>query len=193
MQSFLPGPLEAAENGRCAPPAWWSWGWTRGLFQGALSTPSWSREAEVGLMFSLTARTKSLFMMDSSLVEPCLNSPIKSRSGLKALNESQSGFYFFFKASSGSKRSLASVHGRWLRRCFSTLYIANFDLNLLLPLLQKAHVFLLVWEISRAIPWDRLSGKGVGKAQCHPLVGQWPIPEATPGSLQSAEPAALPS
>lgn len=102
-------------------------------------------------------------------------------------------FIFFFKASSGSKRSLASVHGRWLRRCFSTLYIANFDLNLLLPLLQKAHVFLLVWEISRAIPWDRLSGKGVGKAQCHPLVGQWPIPEATPGSLQSAEPAALPS
>lgn len=91
-------------------------------------------------MFSLTARTKSLLMMDSSLVEPCLN-PIKSRSGLKALNGSQSGFYVFFKASSGSKQSLALVHGRWLRRCFSALYIAIFDLNLLLPLVQKAHSY----------------------------------------------------
>lgn len=123
-----------------------------GSSQGALPTPSWSREAEVGLIFSLTARTKSLFMMGSSLVEPCLNSPKKSRSGLKALSESQSGFYIFFKASSGSKRSLALVHGRWLRRCFSALYIVIFDLNLLLPLLQKAHIFVLVGEISREIP-----------------------------------------
>lgn len=61
-------------------------------------------------------------------------------------------FFFFFKASAGSKQSLALVHGRWLRRCFSALYIVIFDLNLLLPLLQKAHVFLLVWEISRAFP-----------------------------------------
>lgn len=113
-------------------------------------------EAEVGLIFSLTARTKSLFMMDSSLVEPCLDSPIKSRSGLKALNGSQSGFYIFFKASSGSKWSLALVHGRWLRRCFSALYIVIFDLNLLLPLLEKAHLFWLVWEISRAIPGEVL-------------------------------------
>lgn len=33
-------------------------------------------------------------MMDSSLVEPCLNSLIKSRSGLNALNESQSTCFF---------------------------------------------------------------------------------------------------
>lgn len=70
-------------------------------------------------------------MMDSSLVEPCLNSLIKSRSGLNALNESQSTCFFFLKASAGSKQSLALVHGRWLRRCFSALYIAIFDLNLL--------------------------------------------------------------
>lgn len=38
--------------------------------------------------------------------------------------------FFFFKASAGSKQSLALVHGRWLRRCFSALYIAIFDLNL---------------------------------------------------------------
>lgn len=63
-------------------------------------------------------------------MEPCLNSLIKSRSGLNALNESQSTC-FFFKASAGSKQSLALVHGRWLRRCFSALYIAIFDLNLL--------------------------------------------------------------
>ena len=73
-------------------------------------------------------------------MEPCLNSLMKSRSGLNALNESQS-IFFFFKASAGSKQSLALVHGRWLRRCASALYIVIFDLNLLLPLLQKAHVF----------------------------------------------------
>lgn len=89
--------------------------------------------------FLLDSKNQELIYDGQQLSEPCFNSLIKSRSGLKALNESQS--IFFFKASAGSKWSLALVHGRWLRRCFSALYIVIFDLNLLLPLLQKAHVF----------------------------------------------------
>lgn len=135
-----------------------------------LDAASVEKRGRSGLNFLLDSKNQELIYDGQQLSEPCFNSLIKSRSGLKALNESQS--IFFFKASAGSKWSLALVHGRWLRRCFSALYIVIFDLNLLLPLLQQAHVFFC-WCGRFLEPFqERSSGRGGGKARCHPLPGQ---------------------
>lgn len=118
-------------------------------------------------------------MMDSSLVEPCLNSLIESKSVLEALSESQSTC--FCKASVGCKQNLALAHSRWLRRCPSALYVVIFDLSFT-SLTKSTRISDGVGDFqgsSRTV----LLGKE-GQSPFSPFgTGQGPIPESRPGAL----------